>query len=579
MAKELLQIQSKRKALKGYAFSSRNDLFNEFEESFPYEETPDQKKSINAVVSDMEKETPMDRLICGDVGFGKTEIAIRAAFKTCLDNKQTVILVPTTLLAYQHYRIFTQRLENYPVRIEFISRFKNKASQNKTLNDLKNGDIDIIIGTHRLLSPDVNFRDLGLLVVDEEHRFGVRHKEKILALSKNIDLLTLTATPIPRTLNFALLGLKDVSIISTAPINRLPIKTYISKPSPTLLRKAILSEIKRGGQVFYLNNRVSEIPEFFENLKVLIPEARITFAHGQMDEKELEEVMLSFYRHDFDVLICTTIIESGIDIPNANTIIINRADRFGLSQLYQIRGRVGRAQKQAYCYLLLPNNFKVSEQIMKRIKILEKFTKLGSGFNIASYDLEYRGAGEILGSKQSGFINDIGLEEYLDLLEDSIKVLRGGASKLESNKELEISIKEPAYIPNEYISNISQRLFYYKKISSSKNILELADIEDELLDRYGKIPLELNNLFYVIKIKQILEPYNVSQVKLGEDKIVLQLNQNTKFNPDKMVDLLNKKSSKYKLSPDLKLICNIDDKNKNNAINEISELIKILGIL
>lgn len=577
LAKELLEIQTKRKALKGFAFSHENQLFTEFEEDFPFEETPDQKKSIDAVILDMEKDTPMDRLICGDVGFGKTEIAIRASFKACIDNKQTVVLVPTTLLAYQHYHIFTQRLKNYPVKIEYISRFKNKVSQNKILSDLKNGEIDIIIGTHRLLSSDVIFENLGLLVVDEEHRFGVKHKEKILSLSKNVDLLTLTATPIPRTLNFALLGLKDLSIIATPPINRLSIKTYISKSSPNLIRKAILSEIRRGGQVFYLNNRVLEIPELYDNLKNLVPEARITFAHGQMKENELEDVMLSFYRHDFDVLICTTIIESGIDIPNTNTIIINRADRFGLSQLYQIRGRVGRAQKQAYCYLLLPNNFKVSEQSMERIKILEKFTKLGSGFNVASYDLEYRGAGEILGSKQSGFINDIGLEEYMNLLEDSIRVLKGEISKLETNKDLEISIKEAAYIPNEYISNNSQRLYYYKKISSSKNDSQVVELEDELVDRYGKIPQELKNLFYVIKIKQILEPYDVSQVKIGEHKIILQLNKNTKFNPDKTVELLNKNSKKYKLSPDLKLIFNIDDKNKNNAIYEITELIRLIG--
>jgi len=573
LASELIQIQSKRNALLGYSFSPNNEIYEAFENEFEFEETQDQKKAIQAVIQDMQLSKPMDRLICGDVGFGKTEIAMRASFKATLDNKQTCVLVPTTLLAYQHYRIFTERMRNYPVKIEFISRFKNKHEQKDIIKKLENGSIDVIIGTHRVLSNDIKFKDLGLLVVDEEHRFGVKQKEKIKKLSYNVDILTLTATPIPRTLNNSLLGLKEISLIASPPINRLAIKTYISKYSSTLIRKAILYELKRKGQIFFLNNKVQDIDELFIKLKEIVPEARINYAHGQMKAEELEKIMLSFYKYEFDILLCTTIIESGIDIPNVNTIIINKADNFGLSQLYQIRGRVGRSFKQAYCYLLLPENFQISKKAIERLKILEKFNQLGSGFNIASYDLEFRGAGELLGSSQSGFINSIGLEEYLEMIESSIKELKGEKEET-NNKDIEININLPAFIPNKYINNTSHRLFFYKKISEAKTAIDLTEIKNDLLDRYGKIPEELNNLFYIVKIKQHLEPFNVKQVKIGETKLILELDNTCKFDPNKIIELV--KNPKYSLNPDMKFICNIDDKHENNVIKEIEKIVELL---
>ena len=458
LAHHLIKLQAERNAQKGYIYSGNDELYIKFEAEFEFDETIDQLKAIKDVTEDMESERPMDRLICGDVGFGKTEVALRAAFKAVLDNKQVAVLVPTTILAFQHFQLINKRLASYPVKVEMLSRFKSKSQQAETIQKLQEGDVDIVIGTHRLLSNDVIFKDLGLLIIDEEQRFGVKHKEKIKNLAANVDILTLSATPIPRTLNFALLGLKDISIINTPPVNRLPIKTFVAKFSRDLIRKAIMFELQRGGQIFFVHNRVTEIPELFEELSEIVPEARIIYAHGQMGEKELEKKMLDFYNKEADVLLCSTIIESGLDIPNANTIIVNRADMFGLSQLYQIRGRVGRSQKRAYSYLLLPARFKISKDALQRIKILQQFTELGSGFNVASHDLEFRGAGEILGSAQSGLIEDIGLEEYMRLLEDAISDIKG--EEKEQKVETEITITSPAFIPEDYIDNTAQRLFF-----------------------------------------------------------------------------------------------------------------------
>nr|HOW16495.1 transcription-repair coupling factor [bacterium] len=575
IAQKLIKLQAERAAKKGFAFSRPDDVYYKFESEFEYEETQDQLNAINDVITDMESIRPMDRLVCGDVGFGKTEVAIRAAFKCAKDGKQTAILTPTTVLAFQHYRIFQKRFKDYPVNIDLLTRFKSSKEQNETLLKLKEGKIDIIIGTHRLLSKDISFKDLGLLIIDEEHRFGVKQKEKIKEIAKNVDIITLTATPIPRTLNMSLIGLKDVSIITTPPINRSPIKTFVSKFSPKMISKAINYELKRGGQVFFLHNRVQDLEELYNKLKDIVPEAKIIMAHGQMDSKDLEQKMISFYNKEADVLVCTSIIESGIDIPNANTIIINRADMFGLSQLYQIRGRVGRSTNRAFCYLLVPSNFMIGKSAIERIKTLQRFTELGSGFNIASYDLEFRGAGEVLGSSQSGFIDDIGLDEYLKLIQESVEELKGNTDKEQGQTDTEIAINIPAFIPETYISDIGQRLLFYKKLSSSSSIEDLFLIQDELKDRYGELPEETNNLFSIMELKIMIKPLNVNSIKIGAGKLVYSFNSNTKIMPETIVKLVTERNDKYRITPDMKLISNIDDNDWRSAIKEIRNFIQI----
>jgi transcription-repair coupling factor (superfamily II helicase) len=570
IAYKLLKQQALRAKKKGYSFSSNNEDYIKFESEFEFEETLDQTKAIKAVTEDMEKAKPMDRLVCGDVGFGKTEIALRASFKAVNDGKQVALLAPTTVLSFQHYQTFKKRFKNYPVEIEFLNRFKTKSEQNKIIKKLKNNQIDILIGTHRILSDDVNFNDLGLLIIDEEQRFGVTHKEKIKEISSNIDVLILTATPIPRTLNLSLVGLKDLSIISTPPISRKPIKTFVSKFNPVVIKKAIDFELKRNGQVFFLHNKVRELKEIETKIKKIYPKAKITVAHGQLKEKELEERILDFYEKKTDILLCTSIIESGLDIPNTNTIIINRSDTLGLSQLYQIRGRVGRSPRQAYCYLLIPNSFSINKIAMERIKTLQKFTELGSGFNIASYDLELRGAGELLGSTQSGFIDDIGLEEYLKLLEESINEIKQ-EKKERPISNIQIQTKKSSYIPTRYIKNTNQRLYFYKKLSNAKND-ELFEIEEELKDQYGPLPMEVENLINLIKIKQILSPIKIENIKIGNNKFVCKLTDETHIFTEQIVNLINKSPKKYKLRPDMKLITNINDNSLTNVIKEVTKL-------
>ncbi len=573
IAHKLIKFQSERMSKIGHSFSAPDELYYKFESEFEFEETNDQLRAINDVTSDMESSRPMDRLICGDVGFGKTEVAIRAAFKAARDGKQTAVLTPTTVLAFQHYRIFEKRFKDYPININLLTRFKTAKEQQEALVELEKGKIDIIIGTHRLLSKDIKFSNLGLLIIDEEHRFGVQQKEKIKEIASNIDVITMTATPIPRTLNMALVGVKDVSIITTPPVNRLPIKTYVSKFSPKLIRKAIMHEMKRGGQVFFLHNRVQDLEEVHQKLKEIIPEAKIITAHGQMSAKELEEKMISFYNKEADVLLCTSIIESGIDIPSANTIIIDRADMFGLSQLYQIRGRVGRSPVRAFCYLLVPSNFMIGKSAIERIKTLQRFTELGSGFNIASYDMEFRGAGEILGSSQSGFIEDIGLEEYLRLIQEAVDEIKGQSSAEKTQTETEISINIPAFIPEDYMSEVSQRLYFYKKLSSVKNQQDIASVEEEINDRYGAAPEETKNLFSLMEIKLLLAPLNVSSIKIGSGKLVYSFLNSTKIVPETIVELVTKQPKKYRITPDMKLIANIGDNDWRSAIKEIREFI------
>ncbi|MEI6093313.1 MAG: transcription-repair coupling factor [bacterium] len=576
LAHQLVKLQSERNLKQGFSFSPKDEMFLKFEAEFEYEETADQLRSINDVLDDMESTKAMDRLICGDVGFGKTEVAIRAAFKAAKDGKQVAVLVPTTILAFQHYQVFKKRLQNYPINIELLNRFKSPKEQKEIVAKLKRGEVDITIGTHRILSNDVHFSNLGLLIVDEEQRFGVKHKEKIKEFSANVDILTMTATPIPRTLNLSLIGLKDISVITTPPVDRFPIKTFVSKFSNDLIRKAILFELKRGGQVFFLHNRVQDLGELQQKLKQIVPEARIISAHGQMNEKELEEKMMTFYNKEADVLLCTTIIESGLDIPNANTIIVNRADNFGLSQLYQIRGRVGRSTKRAYCYLMLPSHFTIGRAAIERIKTLQTFTELGSGFHVASYDLEFRGAGELLGSSQSGFIEDIGLEEYLRLLEEAVEDIKGEEKHDELDPEISINI--PAFIPETYIKDINQRLYFYKKLSNNYSQTELKDVEAELEDRYGPpIPEELKNLFSIVSIKQALKPLRISSIKIGNKKLVYTFDNTTNVLPGKIVELVTKMPNKYKITPEMKLISNINDNDWRSAIREVDEFIKLVG--
>ena len=416
--------------------------------------------------------------------------------------------------------------------------------------------------------------DLGLLIIDEEQKFGVKQKERIKELAPNVDIISMTATPIPRTLNMAFTGLKDISLITTAPINRHPIRTFVAKFSAELIRKAVLTEKKRGGQVFFVHNRVHDLEELHQKLEEIVPEAKIIRAHGQMEEKELEQKMLTFYHQDADVLLCTSIIESGLDIPNANTIIINRADMFGLSQLYQIRGRVGRSPKPAFCYLLLPSSFTIGKAAIERIKTLQKFTELGSGFNVASYDLEFRGAGELLGSSQSGFIDDIGLEEYLRLIEESVRSIKGEEGF--NDVDTEISVNIPAFIPEKYIASVTQRLYFYKKIANAAEGSDLLDIEEELKDRFGPVPEEVTNLFGIMTIKQHLKPLRISSVKIGGGKLVYTFDKGTNVMPEAIVDLVTKMPNKYRLTPEMRLISNINDKDKINAIKEIKDFISLV---
>jgi transcription-repair coupling factor (superfamily II helicase) len=510
MAIGLLDLYAERETVKGYAFSPDTVWQKEFEEVFPYEETPDQLNAIKEVKQDMESSTPMDRLLCGDVGYGKTEVAIRAAFKAAMDGKQTAVLVPTTILAQQHFNTFQDRMENYPIKIEMISRFRTPVEQRKILKRLKHGEIDIIIGTHRLLSRDITFKDLGLLVVDEEQRFGVSHKERLKDIKRNVDVLTLTATPIPRTLHMALVGVRDMSVIETPPENRYPIRTYIREFNQELVKDAIRKEIGRDGQVYFVHNRVEDIEEKVEIINKLIPDCRIAVAHGQMNEHRLESLMLRFYNHEYDVLVCTTIIETGLDLPNVNTIIVNRADRMGLAQLYQLRGRVGRSNRIAYAYLFYERDRILPDIAEKRLRAIKEFTNLGSGFKIAMRDLEIRGAGNLLGPEQHGHIASIGFSLYCKLLENAVEELKG--RKDEKGIEVEIKLDIDAYLPESYISDSRQKIEIYQKIMRIRDEGVFSDIVDELVDRYGDPPQPVMNLIKIGRIK-------VKAGKLGIKKI------------------------------------------------------------
>ncbi|MDO5028408.1 MAG: transcription-repair coupling factor [Bacillota bacterium] len=520
MADELIKLYAARQAKEGFQFSEDSLWQGEFEDAFPYEETQGQLEASREIKDDMEKKAPMDRLLCADVGYGKTEVALRAAFKAVMDGKQVAILVPTTILAQQHYNTMVERFRDFPVTIGLLSRFRTKGQINDDIKKLRNGSLDIVVGTHRLLSKDVVFKDLGLLIIDEEQRFGVRHKETLKMLKENVDTLTLTATPIPRTLQMSMIGIRNMSLIDEPPEERFPIQTYLAEYNPSMIREAILREIDRQGQVYFLHNRVSDIDKIALELQELVPEASFLVAHGQMTERALEDAMMSFLEKEADVLVCTTIIETGLDIPNVNTIIINNADRFGLSQLYQLRGRVGRSNRVAYAYLTYPRDKQLSEVSEKRLTAIKEYTEFGSGYKIAMRDLEIRGAGNILSAQQHGHIDNIGYDLYLSLLEDAMKKLKG--EEVQDINETTIDLNIEAHIPESYIEDQKQRLEFYKKISLIENDEDYSDLIAEAIDRYGDLPEATSNLIDISQIKFIANQKGIEMISGDSKKIRLK---------------------------------------------------------
>lgn len=524
IADDLIKLYAEREAASGYAFSPDGEMQREFEASFPYQETEDQLRSIHEIKRDMEKSRPMDRLLCGDVGYGKTEVAIRAAFKAIADGKQVAFLVPTTILAQQHYETIRERFQDYPINIGLLSRFRSRKQQTETIKGLKAGTVDIVIGTHRLLSKDVTYRDIGLLIIDEEQRFGVTHKEKIKQLKTNVDVLTLTATPIPRTLHMSMLGVRDLSVIETPPENRFPIQTYVMEYNGVLVKEAIERELARDGQVYFLYNRVEDIERKAEEISMLVPDARVTFAHGQMSENELESVMISFLAGEFDVLVTTTIIETGVDIPNVNTLIVHDADRMGLSQLYQLRGRVGRSSRIAYAYFTYRKDKVLTEVAEKRLHAIKEFTELGSGFKIAMRDLSIRGAGNLLGAQQHGFIDSVGFDLYSQMLKEAIEERRG-KSREEERPTVEIDLDLDAYIPDSYIRDGHQKIEMYKRFRGIQDLEDSKELESEMKDRFGEYPDEVAYLFSVAEIKVHALNAGIESIKQVKGKITILLNE------------------------------------------------------
>jgi transcription-repair coupling factor (superfamily II helicase) len=563
VAQELLEIYARREVREGRRFSPPAELFHELEESFPYDETPGQDKAITDVIDDLISDRPMDRLVCGDVGYGKTEVAVRAAFKVVEDGFQVAILVPTTVLAEQHIHTFKERLQGFPITVECINRFRTVAMQRRIVKELAAGKIDIIIGTHRLLSKDIIYKNLGLLIVDEEHRFGVSHKEKIKRIKAEVDILTLTATPIPRTLQMSLLGIRDLSVISSPPENRRPVKTFVARYDDLVIKEAVVKEMRRNGQVFFVHNRVRSIYRMAANVQKLVPTARIGVAHGQMAGNELEAIMIAFVHKEIDVLICTTIIESGLDIPAANTIIINRADMLGLAEIYQLRGRVGRSNIQSFAYLLVPSLDGLSKDSKERLRALMDYNELGGGFKLAMSDLQIRGGGNLLGVSQSGHIAAIGYDLYLDLLQKTVADLKSriinGIEKHDSDDlDPEINLQISAYIPETYISDINQRYLAYRRISVLSSAEESFHIElrDELIDRYGTLPLETANLFQIMALKKDLIALRISKLERGKDNLVFSFQDNTPVSLEKLLIYLQKGSTgqSTRLTPEGKLI-------------------------
>lgn len=573
LAFDLIRMQAERKLQGGYPFSAPDQMYREFELSFPFEETPDQLKAINDVLEDMQTSHPMERLVCGDVGFGKTEVAMRAAFKAVLDRKQVAVLVPTTVLALQHYHSFKKRFAEFAVSIDMLSRFKTTKESNEVIKKLSDGTLDIVIGTHALLSDKVKFSDLGLVVIDEEHRFGVNHKEKLKLLSKGVDVLTMTATPIPRTMQMAFLGIREMSVIQTAPPRRQAIKSYIIKEDDITLKSAIEKELGRGGQVFYVHNRVHDIEEHQIYLKKLVPKARVTITHGQMPEKELEKRINDFIEHKSDILLSTTIIESGIDIPNANTMIIDRADTYGLAQLHQLRGRIGRSDRKAYAYFMIPDQRLLSEVATRRLQALQTYAEMGSGFSLASADLEIRGAGDILGGEQHGHVDQIGLELYMDLLQEAVQELKG--EKLYSSRNIEIQTSFNGHIPNNYIQDHALRLKYYKRLSNAQTLEILEEIINDMSDVFGLIPKELDCLFNILRTRLWFKNTGVRIVKVSGSQITLyfdqELIQDDEKIRDKALSIFLGKPKLYKINPDMSVLCYFKENLDQNALLEFAK--------
>ena len=570
VAKDLIELYAKRQKIKGFSFSPDTPWQKQFEDSFPYTETDYQLRCIQDVKKDMEKPQPMDRLLCGDVGYGKTEVAIRAAFKAVMDQKQVAYLVPTTILANQQYEEFKTRMQEFAINVELLNRFKTKKEQDEIIKKLKLGEVDVVVGTHRLLSEDVNFKDLGLLIIDEEHRFGVKDKEKIKKLRTNIDVLTMTATPIPRTLHMSIVGVRDMSVIYEPPHNRKPVQTYVLEYDQEVITEAITKEIERDGQVFYLFNQVEGIEKKANEISMLVPEAKVGFAHGKMSGRELEEIMESFINQEINVLVCTTILESGIDIPNANTIIVENADRLGLAQLYQIRGRVGRSDKQAYAYVTYKRDKLLSEVADKRLKAIKEFTEFGSGFKIAMRDLEIRGAGSMLGEMQHGHMEQVGYDTYCKLLDEVIKEMQG--IEVVEEQDVQIDLAVSSYIPDNFIENSSQKIEIYQNIALCRTEEELQNVIDEVIDRYGRLPKELENLIDIARIKQLARKANILKIAQRENGIVFYFVKE-KIKPEMVNTLITKYPMLVKFSNAVEPYVTLRIKENENIIEKAKEFL------
>ncbi|MDH0178444.1 transcription-repair coupling factor [Acinetobacter pittii] len=583
VAAELLHIQARRQSKPGFGFEVDQSLYMQFASGFAYEETLDQANAIEATLYDMQQAKPMDRLVCGDVGFGKTEVAMRAAFVAVQNGKQVAVLVPTTLLAQQHYESFKDRFADWPVRIEVLSRFGSNKTHTKNIEDLAEGKVDIVVGTHKLLQENVQFKDLGLMVVDEEHRFGVRDKERIKALRADVDMLTLTATPIPRTLNMAFSGMRDLSIIATPPARRLAVKTFVQEHTEASIKEAILRELLRGGQVYFLHNEVDTIERAAENIRVLVPEARVAVAHGQMRERELEQVMQQFYHKEYNVLVCSTIIETGIDVPNANTILIERADKLGLAQLHQLRGRVGRSHHQAYAYLLVPSIKHLKGDAEKRLDAIQRASTLGAGFMLATEDLEIRGAGELLGEQQSGSMQAIGYSLYMEMLEKATKAIQQGKTpNFDAPLSLtaEINLHIPALIPDEYLGDVHQRLLFYKRISNTDTQEKLDNIRMELIDRFGVPPQSVKHLFSVHQIRLKAEQLGITKIDINTQGGNIEFSPDTPVQAITIIQLMQKHPTYYRMEGGQRLKVMVQLEEQEKRVQFINDLLaKLLNEL
>jgi transcription-repair coupling factor (superfamily II helicase) len=582
VAAELLDIYARREARQGTALPAPQDEYRRFAADFEFEETPDQQAAIDAIIADMTSPRPMDRVVCGDVGFGKTEVAMRAAFIAANGGKQVAVLVPTTLLAQQHYQNFADRFADWPIKVENLSRFRSAKESGQVLSGLADGTVDIVVGTHKLLGEGIRFKDLGLVIVDEEHRFGVRHKERLKALRAEVDMLTLTATPIPRTLNMAMSGMRDLSIIATPPAARHPIKTFVNQWDDTLIREACQREISRGGQVYLLHNEVSSIEKTAQRIAELVPGARVEFAHGQMRERELERIMRDFYHQRFNILVCTTIVESGIDVPSANTIIIDRADKLGLAQLHQLRGRVGRSHHRAYAYLITPPPRAMTADARKRLEAIESLEELGAGFTLATHDLEIRGAGELLGEEQSGQIHEIGFSLYTEMLERAVQAIRAGRQPeldrpLDHGTEVDLHI--PALLPDDYLPDVHVRLIQYKRIASAQDTDELRELKVEMIDRFGLLPEPARNLFEITELKLQVQPFGIRKIEAGPAGGRIQFEPEPRFDPQRLIQLIQTQPKSFRLDGGDKLRFFADLADPGRRLDTVkATLDQLLGI-